>query len=518
MQYQKDVIKKVEDWLNHQYNYMPDSEIEELNAEQNIESAPSSPEEPLESASVINYQSTFIDLEEVEDLETPDFKGLSVESVARFRQVLRRKIFGISLSEFNRKYQQMYGRPLHKHGFTSIKKMLQQLDKVFFLEEIEDPEDDRLPVDEEFRFLIHDTRNANILPKRKIAIKREENEIRESEQICWFNCMAEIKVARVNDCEVDLKSSGFKSKLEFFEKLCQLIPIQIFRGSEDKNCLKFKSMEKIEEFISELIANQNYKFLREIDFPKSPRDFLIPSDGIPVRSIQQLFNEIDGQIKPIYVTYLVSYQKFFGVILEEEFLNLWKEMETFYGPLVINADLTYYDVPKVFVIPGFVCAAKCPQNGWIRAKVVELPLWRTNSDGKETPIKLKALDFEYEFEVDIKNIKLLKKEFASLVSQTIKFRLNGVKNAKKKRFYKLLYENHRGKRVETPNDELFCQMVAFNEDAIEVIVFETDDLYDYYSIGHYMIEMQWAQQTEEYGEPDWELLQKTIQEYYKLSD
>jgi hypothetical protein len=89
--------------------------------------------------------------------------------------------------------------------------------------------------------------------------------------------------------------------------------------------------------------------------------------------------------------------------------------------------------------------------------------------------------------------------------------MNGVKCNQQKRdeYFETAKKTVLKYRLQNPQFVL-CEFIRLNDGRIEVILFETRNLVNYFSINDMLLEKGLALKKKSYKEPNWELLYKTV--------
>ena len=421
------------------------------------------------------------------------------EEVVLIQRVLSRNVFGMTLSQLMDLYKNTFDRDLSSGRFRSIVEMIAHMVSHKVIGQLVlDPNDDI-----EGKILYDIRYPAPPLPKIVKEVETKIERIPESELIFWFKFMRNFAQRHdIKPLDVDYEEYGFKSKLDFFERLSEQIPIRVL-NSEFKSQIKLKSLPEIQEFVSKLVENKNQYLIRRLGFFDDWLDVTILGDEIPVQTMEQTYQQLKNQIKPVFISYVKTWKRFAGVVIEKNLTDFWDDIDAFY-----KENRPEYQVPKDMIVSGLVCAVKCPENGWIRCRVMSTPDFGTKDE-----IKLLSIDFRYDITAQHKDLRLLLKDFAIAMVRTVRLRLHGVKNLNKKTLKEYLFKHRQ--RVETTNSELFCQFVGLRDKIIEAIIFETDDMKNYYSIGQQLCNNRLAQMKKSFFDPNWDLLYNSVQHYYK---
>ena len=496
----KSSVDKVEEWLKSCESITHFQPIED---NKSIEPNEESDDSITPSDSISNFG-------EREEENYGEYK-VPEREVKKFRVILCHNSNGLSITDFRTLYRQLYDCDVSDFGFSSVIEMIFR-SKVFSIEAIEDPNDQRLDSREVNRYLLYDSRHKSFQFIPKTIQPKDEPEVRAIEPSIpiglQISVLHQIKSSKrrlhLNELNVDYK--GFDSRIDFFKCLSQLIPIKVI----DNKWLELDSISSFRHFISELAAKRQIRYIKSL--VRAPTNSLIPGIPISQLSAEDVFNRFNQQIVSVYLSYYPNPESFCGIIDNKEFKKLIENMTEFYEKDINGKN--YYNIPEEFLINGFYCAVKCPQNGWIRVQIID-----TSDDNK---IKVLAFDFGYKLIVKANDLRLLRLDFSSLPSQLIQFSINGFKlceNIKPKKYrkqFQKLLAKHRD-RSETFGEN-FCQFVSLIDNRIEIIVFETDDLYEYYSIGDYCHELGLTERTDSYVSPNWDLLYEAVQKLYKIDD
>jgi hypothetical protein len=437
-----------------------------------------------------------------------NYFGIPSEEVKKFRKVLKEFCSGIPAFTFDTEYRKMFGSYVKSHGFRSQMEMFCCVEDVFSVEYC-DKTDPRLK-GLDLQPILHDARYKTFkydFPKPNPKYVCDESflqRIPESLQIRVFRRIKDEENGLELEQIIDFSSVeqlGDSSLLVFFKRLSKLIPIEII----DNERVICKSDSDLRFWVKKLVNDNDICKIKML--ANHPSNSVIPGYEYTIQSQEDIFENCKNKILPVFISNCVRPKLLWGQLCHrnniyyEQFENLKKQMNQFYEYDFHKQN--QYKIPTIYLIDDFICAAMHSIWGWLRVRIIHIL--------DENQFNVRSVDFGFRFTVNYNELRLLTKDFLEIPTQLLVLSMNGVKCNQQKRdeYFETTKKTVLKYRLQNPQFVL-CEFIRLNEARIEVIVFETRNLVNYFSINDMLLEKGLALKKKSYKEPNWELLYKTV--------
>jgi hypothetical protein len=402
----------------------------------------------------------------------------------------------------------MFGSYVKNHGFGSQMEMFCCVEDIFSVEYC-DKTDPRLK-GLDLQPILHDARYKTfkydfLKPNPKYVCDENDILLRpipENLQIFILRRIREEdKELKITKTFPDVEQLGDSSLLIFFKRLSNLIPIEII----DNERVICKSDSDLRLWVKKLVNEKNfYKIQMLANYPSNS---VIPGYQYTIQSQEDILENCKNKILPVFITSFGKPEHFSGQLCDrnnryyEEFENLKKEMNDFYEYDFHKQNR--YQIPTIYLIDDFICAAMHSIWGWLRVKIIQIL--------DKNQFSVRSVDFGFRFTVDYNELRLLTKDFLELPTQLLVLSMNGVKcnQHEKGQRFKTAQKVVNRYRFQKPKYFL-CEFIRLKEGRIEVIMFKTINLVNCFSINDMLLKKRIANKEESYKEPNWKLLNKTV--------